>query len=384
MRSRTPPIFSLGFRPFYLFAALWSALALFEWLLELNGYGIRRQQLIVGMQWHAHEMLFGFAATVITGFSLTAVRAWTGLETPTGLSLALLVLLWLLGRIGPLLNPFFAIFDIAFLPVIAIVIGRLIYRRRMLRNLFLPLTILVLGFLNGLFYLAALGYISIDPNPLLFTALYLITMIEVMIGGRVIPSFTANAVPGIQQFRHPTLAKATLLFTAISFLTLAFFTPNIISAALCFITATLHAILLWGWRPLETKNKPILWILHISYAWLVLGFSLLGIYSLKLVSIYPALHAFGIGATGGLIIGMITRTALGHTGRPLVAGKIEHACYLLVPCAATFWLIAHLAPSYLFNPLLAISGACWCLAFLLYLHKYSPIMFSADFIKAAK
>jgi uncharacterized protein involved in response to NO len=121
--KRTFPLFALGFRPFYLLAAFWSVVAIMEWLLELSGSGVRSIGSIPGIQWHAHEMIFGFAATVITGFALTAVQSWTGLDTPKGVTLMLLAVLWIVGRLGPLLSPYLAIVDVLFLPTISVVIG---------------------------------------------------------------------------------------------------------------------------------------------------------------------------------------------------------------------------------------------------------------------
>ena len=177
MSKKTMPLFALGFRPFYLLAALWSVIAVAEWLCELSGYSFRGSSAIPGIQWHAHEMIFGFAATVVAGFALTAVRAWTGLDTPTGKSLMLLVLLWIAGRVGPLLSPYLAVVDVLFLPAIAIAIGRLILHQRMYRNLFLPFILSVLGVLNAVFYLSANNRIQIDANKVLIISLFLIVMI---------------------------------------------------------------------------------------------------------------------------------------------------------------------------------------------------------------
>ncbi len=116
MPKKTIPLFALGFRPFYLLAAFWSVVAILEWLMELSGSGIRGIGSIPGIQWHAHEMIFGFATTVVAGFSLTAVRSWTGLETPKGRSLMLLAIFWIAGRLGPLFSSYFVIIDILFLP----------------------------------------------------------------------------------------------------------------------------------------------------------------------------------------------------------------------------------------------------------------------------
>ena len=372
MSKKTMPLFALGFRPFYLLAALWSVIAVVEWLCELSGYSFRGNSEIPGIQWHAHEMIFGFAATVVAGFALTAVRAWTGLDTPTGKSLMLLVLLWIAGRVGPLLSPYLAVVDVLFLPAIAIAIGRLILHQRMYRNLFLPFILSVLGVLNAVFYLSANNRIQIDANKVLIISLFLIVMIEIMIGGRVIPSFTANAFFGIKQIRNKNLATLVLACCGASFLLWIFFPTNYLTAIVCLFTGLIQLKMLWGWNPLATVSKPIVLVLHAAYLWIPLGFILLGLSALGFVTIYIPVHAFGIGATAGLIIGMITRTAMGHTGRPLIAGVIETLAYTLVQATAIFWMLAHAFSGTWFHSALGWAGICWCTAFILYLFKYFP------------
>jgi uncharacterized protein involved in response to NO len=372
MSKKVAPLFALGFRPFYLLAALWSVIAITEWLFELNGYSFRGNSPIPGIQWHAHEMIFGFAATVVAGFALTAVRAWTGLDTPTGTSLMLLVLLWVGGRVAPLISPYLAFIDVLFLPAIAIAIGRLIIYRRMYRNLFLPFILSVLGVLNAIFYLSALDHIQIDANKVLMISLFLIVMIEIMIGGRVIPSFTANAFFGLKQVRNKNFSTLVLASCGASFLLWIFAPANPVTAIACLFTGVIQFALLWGWRPFATFAKPIVLVLHAAYFWIPLGFILLGLSALGLVTIYIPVHAFGIGATAGLIIGMITRTAMGHTGRQLIAGAIEILSYSLVQATAIFWMLAHLLNGTWFHSTIGWAGVFWCTAFLLYLYKYIP------------
>ena len=374
MRGQKITVLALGFRPFYLLASLWAIFTIFEWLLELQNIGIRSLDGIPGMVWHAHEMIFGFAATVITGFALTAVRAWTGLNTPKGWSLLLLVALWAIARLGAFTGSIFIFVDIFYLPMIAIVIGRLIIKAQMYRNLFLPFILIILGCLNALYYLILFGYLKLDVNQILFAALYMIIMIEIMISNRIIPSFTANAIAGLKQNRNQSLTKLTILGSALTFLLQILSPIVLLNAIACFLIASLHLILLWGWRPLATKGKPLLWIMHLSYSWISVGFFLLGLADLGLINIYPALHVFGIGATGGLIIAMITRTALGHTGRPLVAGLIEAACYIGIQATLFFWLLGNSNLYNSFYPFLVIAGLCWVSVFALYLIKYLPLL----------
>lgn len=377
MKDKKIAVLALGFRPFYLLASIWAIFSILEWLLELQNIGLRSLGTISGMTWHAHEMIFGFAATVIAGFALTAVRAWTGLDTPKGWGLLLLVVLWLFARIGAFTASILIIVDICFLPLIAIVIGRLILKAQMYRNLFLPLILTILGCLNALFYLTQLGHLNLDVNQIIFTALYLIIMIEIMIGNRIIPSFTANACPGLKQNRNPFLTKLTIFGSTLTFLLQIFSPIVLLNASACFVIGIFHLVLLMGWRPLATKGKPLLWIMHLSYAWISVGFFLLGLSDLGWLSIYPALHVFGIGATGGLIVSMITRTALGHTGRPLIAGLIEVICYLGIQAALFFWLLGNSNLNTWFYPFLVISGVCWMIVFSLYLIKYLPLLIAS-------
>ena len=374
MRGQKIAVLALGFRPFYLLASLWAIFTIFEWLLELQNMGIRSLGGISGMIWHAHEMIFGFAATVITGFALTAVRAWTGRDTPKGWSLLLLVALWAIARLGAFTGSIFIFVDIFYLPTIAIVIGRLIIKAQMYRNLFLPFILIILGCLNALYYLTLFGFLKFDVNQILFAALYMIIMIEIMISNRIIPSFTANAIAGLKQNRHQSLTRLTILGSALSFLLQILSPIVLLNAIACFLIASLHLILLWGWRPLATKGKPLLWIMHLSYSWISVGFFLLGLADLGLINIYPALHVFGIGATGGLIIAMITRTALGHTGRPLIAGFIEVTCYIGIQAALFFWLLGNSNLYNSFYLFLVIAGLCWISVFALYLVKYLPLL----------
>jgi uncharacterized protein involved in response to NO len=199
-------------------------------------------------------------------------------------------------------------------------------------------------------------------------------MVEIMIGNRIIPSFTANASPGLKQNRSLILTKLTIFGSALTFLLQIFSPIAFLNATACFVIGILHLVLLWGWRSLSTRGKPLLWIMHLSYGWISVGFFLLSLSDLGLMNIYPALHIFGIGATGGLIIAMITRTALGHTGRPLLAGLIEIICYLGIQVTLFFWILGNANPNTWFYPLLVTAGVCWIGVFTLYLIKYFPLL----------
>ncbi|MEP6971872.1 MAG: NnrS family protein, partial [Betaproteobacteria bacterium] len=204
------PLLRLGFRPFYLGAALFACLAVPMWVLLFLG---RTQAVPVlpPLLWHAHEMLFGFAAAVIVGFMMTGVKAWTGLPTPRGNALGALILLWLAARIAAMVAPYavYASLDLLLLPVVAIVLARLLLRANNRRNLPLVSLLGLLTLANLVFHLSVLGYLDLPPVHALYAALALIVLIESVMAGRVIPAFTMNAIAGLRLKADPKREWAT-------------------------------------------------------------------------------------------------------------------------------------------------------------------------------
>jgi uncharacterized protein involved in response to NO len=195
--------------------------------------------------------------------------------------------------------------------------------------------------------------------------------------GRVIPAFTVSATPGLKLRSEPRLDELTLAMTGIGLAAWVFAHPGVLPAAALGIAAALHLRRLWNWRPLVTRKRPILWILHAAYAWIPVGLVLLSLAELGVVGVSPGVHALAVGATGGLIIGMITRTARGHTGRPLQASKAEVLAYALVLAAALMrsllpLLSAAWLPALPYNIPLIAAAAAWSIAFGIYLWIFMP------------
>jgi uncharacterized protein involved in response to NO len=378
VRPKTPPrgfaLFALGFRPFYLLAALWAALAVPLWLGQLGGT-LALPMSMPPLFWHVHEMLFGFAAAVIVGFLFTAGQNWTGLPTPTGRPLAVLALLWFAGRIAMLCAPptLAAIADLAFLPLAALALGRVLWRAKSKRNYFTVVLLFGLAAANLDFHLRLLDG-SGDPLQPLLAALSLIVLLCTIIAGRIVPSFTANALRGIRQYKNPMLDRAAIGFTALALAAQVFHLAAVPAAVVAGIAAVLQAIRCWGWNPWATRQTPLLWILHLAHGWIPLAFALLALASLGLVPVSPVWHAFAVGTVGGLILGMITRTALGHTGRLLKASRLETAAYSFVMISALLRVGAPLIAQTRLPQLLDLSGACWSVAFLLYVWRYAPML----------
>jgi uncharacterized protein involved in response to NO len=367
------PVLRLGFRPFYIGGALLAALIVPLWVAMFLGL-TPFTPAVSPLLWHAHEMLFGFAVAIIIGFLLTAVKAWTGLATPRGAALAALAALWLAARIAALTGPYawYAVLDVALLPLVAVVLIRLILKSKNHRNLLLGLILSLLALANLAFHLAVMGVLNVPAMTPLYAGLALIVMIETVIAGRVIPAFTMSATPGLKLVASAWLERATLALTALSLAIWVFFPPSLLGALVLAVAAALHVKRWLGWRSMLTRGRPILWVLHVAYAWIPMGLALLALTQVGWVGASAGVHALGVGATGGLIIGMLTRTARGHTGRALAVTRAEVMAYGLVFLAAVLRAFVLLvAPGWLAASLV-VAAVAWAAAFVIYLWIYTP------------
>ncbi len=370
------PVWQLGFRPFYLLAAVFAAVAVPVWLAQYLGWiGWPR----VGLAWHMHEMVFGMAVAVIVGFLLTAVRAWTGLWTPRRGQLAALAALWIGGRVALLAAPplLAALVDVAFLPLSAWLLFRVLRRADNKRNQFLPVLLLLLAFANALYHAAVLEWIALSPATPVEAAILIIVLIESVIGARAIPMFTRNGVAGSTPLVDPRRDQAALGLTVAAAIGWMLPLPPAVFAVLAFAAGCASLLRLAGWQPLRTLGVPLVWILHVSYAWIPVGFFLLALAALHIVTPSAAFHALAVGSTAGLIIGMMTRTTLGHTGRPLVAGAAETAMYWLIQLGALARLLAAVGPAEVRQVSLLGAALAWSLAFSLFVIVYGRFLWQA-------
>jgi uncharacterized protein involved in response to NO len=367
------PVLRLGFRPFYIGTALLACLSVPLWIATFAGW-LTLSFPITALLWHAHEMLFGFAAGVIAGFLLTAVKAWTGLATPRGASLGALFVLWLAARIAGMTGPYviYAALDVLLLPVVAVILLRVLIRAKNRKNLPLIGVLLLLGGANAAFHLSVMGVLHIDPVQTLYAGLAMIVMIESVMAGRVVPAFTMSVTPGLK-IKIPRWSElTTLAVTAVALALWVLAPPGPVTFVACVLAAVLHAVRLAQWHPWVTRKRPILWILHLSYAWVVVGFVLLALVQLGWIAVSPAVHALAVGTTGGLIIGMITRTARGHTGRQLQVSSPEVLAYVLVMAAGLLRVLVPVAAPQWYVVALAVAALAWSLAFAIYLVIYTP------------
>lgn len=374
------PWLRLGFRPFYIGGALLAALIVPLWVLMFLGK-INFVPAAPPLLWHAHEMLFGFAVAIIVGFLLTAGKAWTGLATPRGPRLGALALLWLAARVASVLGPYpvYAVLDLVLLPLVSAILVNLLLRARNYRNLPLALILALLALANLCFHLTLMGLLQVPAITPLYAGLALIVMIECVLAGRVIPAFTMSVTPGLKLPRAAWIEGVTLGATGLGLTLWVLAPPSVLGSSVLALAALLHGKRLAGWRPAVTAKRPILWILHAAYAWIPIGLGLLALAQIGQVSVSAGVHALAVGATGGLIIGMITRTARGHTGRPLKASNPEVLAYALVMTAAVLRVLLPLvAPALLLASLVAAALA-WSAAFLIYLWIFTPWLMRTRF-----
>lgn len=364
----------LGFRPFYLLAAIFAAISVPLWLASY--FGLLQGGLQVGLGWHMHEMVFGFAVAVVVGFLFTAGRNWTGLDTPRGAHLMALAALWLAGRIALYAAPGVtaAVIDWLFLPLAAWPLFLVLHRSGNHRNLFLVVLLALLALANGLYHAASLGAVALSPATPVQAAILIIVVIESVLGARVIPMFTRNGAPGSTPVSNPKRALVAVGLMAAAGISWLLGAPGVVTAPLALCAGGVSLANLLAWQPQRTLRVPLLWILHLSYAWIGIGFVLLALASLHIVTTSAAFHALTVGSMAGLIIGMTTRTTLGHTGRPLKAGRMEACMYWLVQLGAVARLLAAIGPSSLVLPALVAAGVMWSLAFVLYALTYAPYL----------
>lgn len=374
-------LFNYGFRPFFLLAALYAVIAVLVWLMTLVT-GMWPDDYLAPHLWHGHEMLFGFVGAAIAGFLLTAVPSWTGQRAITGRPLMGLVLVWLGGRVvlafqhslPPLLV---AIVDLAFFPLLAALLMSSLLQGK-LRNMVFLLFLAVLFIANLVFHFAIAGADAALASSALLLGVNTVLLIIAIIGGRIVPAFTQGAVRQTDETFAitplPLLDRAAILgILLVLIIDLAW--PNSIAAGwMAVIAALIHAARFARWQTWRTLSQPIVWVLHLGYAWLIIGLALKGLFMLTDTVFGAAwLHALTTGTFATMILAVMTRASLGHTGRVMVAPPPIIASYILITLAAIVRITGPLFPgSYLQT--LVISAILWIGAFTLFLIIYTPIL----------
>lgn len=372
--------FALAFRPFFLLAGVAAVALMGVWLAALSGLPVD-DRYYHGIGWHSHEMLFGYSAAVVAGFLLTAVRNWTGVQTLRHTPLALLALIWLLGRLLPFIPAvpplWVAVVDTSFLPLVAAAVAHPVLRVRQWNNLiFVPL-LLAYAVANLLVHLQRLGVLPDAAVQGRLLGLGMVLLLVVVMGGRVIGFFIERGIPGAQVRRWPWVerlaAPSIVIFVAASMLGL----DERALAALAMATAVLHGLRLFGWYAKGVWSVSLLWVLYLGYAWLAIGFLLQAFSLVGALPATTALHAFTAGAIGSMTLGMMARVSLGHTGREMkVPGVITAAFALIVLAGLARVALPILLPQHT-GGALAVSALLWIAAFAPFCWRYVPMLLRA-------
>ncbi|WP_286234842.1 NnrS family protein [Thalassotalea sediminis] len=384
--EKLPPILRLGFRPFFLLGPAFAIIALIIWGLLFHGK-INWQPFGEGYWWHIHEMIFGFAAAIIAGFLLTAVQTWTGIRSVHGKILLLLIMLWLGGRFALLLPTYIphaviSIIDLSFLPVTAYLLAKPLLAVNQKRNLFfVPILLLFTG-INVQMHIALYPDSNISIQHSGYAGIMLITTLISIIAGRVTPMFTANGTKTTKVQNTPWLeliSNGMLFFIFICYLVDPIIAINYTLLGGLFIFAgILQAIRVTRWRPWITIHVPLLWSLHLSILCIWLALVLLGLtYSFALFPANHIWHLLTIGGICGVILAMISRVSLGHTGRPLKVTPIIKTSFILVFIAAISRVIMPIIIPSAVPELYWIATGTVCASFLLFLYQYIPYLTSA-------
>ena len=377
-RLAVAPVFSLGFRPFFLAGAGYAAIAVAIWALWLYGRLPGAQPVGGMLAWHRHEMPFGFASAIIAGFLLTAVPNWTGRPGLKGWPLIGLVLVWLLARLAwylPIPAPLLLALQVPFLPLLAWVLGLDLLAAGKRENY--PILLMV-SLLAGCQALTLLGFAVDDANLQrhgVLAALWLVGALMSVIGGRVIPFFIQRglnrpAQPAVSPWPTRVLLSGSLL-VALTFALGLHDAPRLWLAALFALIGALHLLRLWRWHDRGMWRVPLLWSLYLSYVWLVVAVIAMALWHAGLMPQQSlATHSLAVGGVGGVILAMIARVSLGHTGRPLLPSKVIVAGFALVLVAGVLRVL--LVPFSGWG--LGMSALLWCMAFGLFLSRYTGIL----------
>ncbi len=371
-------LFALGFRPFFL-AAGWSAVAfMVAWLgIYFESWPVPEYYGTIG--WHGHEMLFGYTVAVVAGFLLTAVRNWTGMETLSGGRLAALVALWLAGRVLPFMpgapDWLIAAVDLAFLPMLALSLGPVLWRAGQRTNLVFLLLLALLTAANVVVHLSRLGVLEGAGGTLagLQLGVGVIVLLIAVLGGRVIPFFIERGA-NAQVRVWPWIERAALASAALWLVASVFMHGTIAHEVLAWAAAAIHGLRLATWHRRGLWRVPLLWVLYTGYGWLVLGLALDAAAVAHWLAPAVAIHAFTAGAIGTMTLGMMARVALGHTGRPMQAAPMMVAAFLLINLSAFVRVVlGALLPAH-YGDWLIVAGSLWIAAFAFFVIVYTPVL----------
>lgn len=392
-RPTLSALFSYGFRPFFLSASAYAAVVMAVWLAWIGIHAANASLTWISISgaphvWHAHEMVFGFGAAAVAGFLLTAVPNWTGALPASGRPLAILFAMWAAGRLAmwtSALVPAFltAAVDLAFIPFLALHVAHQLFVRPQSKNMVFLGLLTVLFLANGTYHLTAVGVLTLEPTAGIRVGLLALVAMVVVIGGRIVPSFTHNHLKRISPdapmpVRHALLDRASLVLVMAFAIAAALQLPDRVVGMLAALAALANGARLVLWRGHATLDAPIVVVLHVGYAWLVVGLAIWAAADLGgFMSEVAALHALATGGIGTMVLAVMSRASLGHTGRPLVVSPSIAVAYALVSLAAVLRVFGPALLPQAYNEIMLVAGLAWLAAFATFTVVYFPILTSA-------
>lgn len=371
-------LFSGAFRPLFLLAGLYAPLVMLLWLGYLFGDMTLPAQRINPLLWHSHEMIYGFVAAAMGGFAFTAVANWTGRTPLRGTPLVFLCVLWLSGRLVMIfLEPSWLAMavDLSYLALVIILLVRELHLGQNRRNYIIAAVFSLLFVFNAIYHLEIIGAVTAGGASMRGAILTVVLLVS-LIGGRIIPAFSGNWLKakndkGPLPAAFGRLDLASLISTALALICFVLIPYTDITGAVLIIAALLHTVRLSRWQTLKISNEPLLLVLHIAYAWIPIGFLLLGASSFLSVSPSAGLHALTIGAISTMIMAVAIRAGKGHSGRALTSDARINLTFILITLTA----ISRVSSSLLtYDWLMQLSGLLWLAAFLAFLVVAAPIL----------
>jgi len=372
----------LGFRPFFLAGSLYAVVvvALWFWVYHIDAALIRQPGLLPNV-WHGHEMIYGYALAVIAGFLLTAVRNWTGVQTLHGPGLLLMAALWFLARLMPFIGaawslPLMALFDLSFMFWLCADILRAIIKVRQWQQLGVLFKVMLLLLGNVFYYLGVNGYLANGVQWGLYTGLYIILSLVLVMGRRVIPFFIEKGVGYPVELKNRTwLDMASLVLMLVLWIADVFFAVSWLTAVAAAALAVLHAIRLAGWYTPGIWKKPLLWILYLAYIWIIVGFVMRTLSVIGMLDPMLAVHAFTYGGIAMITLGMMARVSLGHTGRnvfepPAILAPI----FLLLFIGSLVRVVMPLVVPQWYVQWIGVAQILWMIPFAMFSWIYAPML----------
>ena len=379
---KTHPFMSYAFRPFFLLNGLFAIATISVWLMALHGIGLAPIPATM-LYWHGHEMVVGFGMAAMAGFVLTAVATWTDRSPLQGKLLGMLVFSWLLGRLTMMAAtqlPYWLIasIDTIFPFLLAFLVGREVVAGGSRRNYPIVGIITILAVLNLLYHLGTMRILPSMDRLALYFMIHLILLMITVIAGRIIPNFTANwlRAQGYERLpeNHPLTDGITVVATLATGVSVSLTPFGPVTGILALVAALSHAVRLARWRGLATTSEPLLFVLHVAYLWLPVGYALMALAAFGLV--FPAtaaLHALTMGAIGNMILAVTSRVALAHTGRSLHAPQLIVISYAILNAAVVARVLGPLN-SGLYVEMIDLSAFGWIVTFAIFTGVFWPIL----------